>query len=268
MSQPRTIEGRELTKFVDSPTRQNASATEVYLGNSFDIVSEIKNLSLQLELLNKNLSVPKINSFEIQNGFGNNQKAKVTSNGSLKVSDQRLPDQDDDISEIPLSGFLKDANGNFDARVNGSISPIDFYIQADQYSDIYISSLSFKIADQNAQLNNFGNIPPLTNGIQLIYFSAVTGERILADNLQTNFDIIRICQGLPAFSQGVESFRASNVIGGSEGYIPVLRITDNFGLPFGVRLKAGTFDRITIRINDDITGIDAFDIFYYGIQKI
>ena len=268
MSQPRTIEGRELTKFVDSPTRKDASATEVYLGNSFDIVSELKKLSFQIEKLNESLNIPKENNFTLQNGFGNGQKAKITPNGALKVSDQRLPDADDDITEIPLSGFLSDVNGNIDARVDGSVTPIDFYIEADQNQDIYLSSISFKIADQNAQLNNFGNINALTNGFQLIYFSSITGERILADNIQSNFDLIRLCQGLPAFSQGVESFRASNVVGGSEGYIPVLRITDNFGLPYGLRLKAGTFDKLILRIRDDVTGVDAFDIFYYGIQKI
>ena len=34
MTQPRTIEGREQTKFVESPTRPNNSAVEVVLGGS------------------------------------------------------------------------------------------------------------------------------------------------------------------------------------------------------------------------------------------
>ena len=36
MAQPKTIEGRELTKFVESPTRDNSSAVETVVGNTYD----------------------------------------------------------------------------------------------------------------------------------------------------------------------------------------------------------------------------------------
>lgn len=204
----------------------------------------------------------------LEDGYGTGFKAKINSLGVLKVNSQNTPDPIDPILDVPLSGYLTDVNGNIDARVNGSVAPIDFYIAADQDQDTYINSISLKIADQNAQLNNFGNIPALPVGFDLIYKTQELGERLLATTIRSNFDIIRLCQGLPAFSQGVESFRASNVIGGAEGYIPVLRITDNFGLPYGLRLRGGTTDRLIWRINDDVSGVDAFDIFYYGLQKV
>jgi hypothetical protein len=43
MSQPRTIEGREKTKFVESPTRENNSAIEVVIGGSSQPIKTIDN---------------------------------------------------------------------------------------------------------------------------------------------------------------------------------------------------------------------------------
>lgn len=229
--------------------------------------SLLKALIFQLTELNTQMRLPKEKTLLVD-GFGTGLTARIDSLGSIKVNSQNTPDPNDPIIDVPLSGYLADVNGNIDARANGSVTPVDFFLAADPNLDTYVASISFKIADANATLNDFGAIASLTNGFDIIYSTQETGERVLATGLKSNFDIIRICQGLPAFSQGVESFRASNVVGGSEGYIPVLRIKDNFGLPYGLRLRKGTKDKLILRVNDDITAVDAFDIFYYGIQKI
>lgn len=226
-------------------------------------------LSNQLEAFKRDMLEAVFSGKPIIDGGGSARKSLVNAQGALKVNNQAVPDSDDPTLLVPLSGFLTDSNGNSDARVNGSLAaPIDFTLDADEDSDIYLNAISIKIADQNAQLNQFGNIAALTNGFQIIYKNQELGERVLVDNLRSNFDIIRICQGLPAFSQGVESFRASNVVANAEGYLPVLRFTENFGLPFGLRLKAGTKNKLILRIRDNVTALDAFDIFYYAAEKI
>lgn len=247
--------------------RSNESKNELYV-NSLENNKLLKDLIMQLKKMERLSYLPKNNRY-ISDGFGSGEKAKVDGFGSLKVNNRSTPDPDDKIQEIPVSGFFTDSAGNIDARADGSVNPVDFAVTAQEKIDTYIGSISFKIADANATLSDFGALNNgLTNGIDLIYSTQETGERVLAGGLKSNFDIIRICQGLPAFSQGVESFRASNVISNSEGYIPVLRIKDNFNLAFGLRLRAGTLDKLIIRVNDDITGLDAFDIFYYGFEQI
>lgn len=239
-----------------------------------------KRLKVEAELANDNEILCKLDELitavklstgsknQIVDGMGTGLKNKMNKFNALKVYAQNIPDIDDPTILVPKSGFFTDENGSIDLRVDGSTTPMDFSINALEDDDLYISGLCFKIADANAQLNRFGNIPSLNNGIQLIYKNQDLGERILIDAVQTNFDLVRACQGVPAFSQGSESFRASNIIGGSEGYLPVLRISEVFSLPFGLRLKAGSLDKLIIRVNDDLTNIDAFDVFYYAVEYI
>lgn len=230
---------------------------------------EWNNIVEKLDEVQKSLFGLLKDSHAIIDGKGTSQKSFVSRYGALKVNNQAIPDLDDPTIAIPVSGFFADENGNIDARANASLAnPEDFFIEADPENDIYISSISIKISDQNAILSDFGALTGgITNGVQLIYKNQEVGEVILADNLRSNFDIIRLCHGTPAVSSGVEAFRATNVEGNSEGYIPVLSFSNNFGLAYGVRLRAGTFDRLIMRIRDNISGIDAFDVFYYG-QKV
>lgn len=240
----------ELTEIIRQSTRKNR-----------ELINEIRSLKDALLLLRDN-------SMEIESGWESNNKAFINKLGSLKVIAQTVPDLRDPVLSIAQTGFLVDENGSSNGLVAGSLAnPIDFEVKALENEDLFISSLSFKIVDQNAILSKFGNINALTNGMQLIYKSIELGEIVLADNLQTNFDFIRLCTGTPPVSSGPEAFRAANVGGpggNSEAYIPVLNISQVFGKPFGVRLKAGTFDSLAIRIRDDITTIDEFDVFYYG----
>ena len=76
-----------------------------------------------------------------------------------------------------------------------------------------------------------------------------------------------MCQGNPAFGNGTGAFRANNASGNSEGYIPVLDITDVFGLTWGIKLRKGTSDRIIMRIKDDTSAVDAFNCIAYGFTR-
>jgi len=240
---------------------RNRLKVEAELANDNEILCKLDELitAVKLSTSSKN---------QIVDGMGTGLKSKVNKFSSLKVYNQNIPDIDDPTLLVPKSGFLVDSNQSLDLRVDGSTTPVDFTLNALDKDDVFVSGISFKIADANAQLNRFGNLPSLNNGLQLIYKSQDLGERILIDAVQTNFDLVRACQGVPAFSQGTESFRASNIIGGSEGYLPVLKIKEVFSLPFGLRLKAGTLDQLIVRVRDDLTNLDAFDVFYYASEYI
>lgn len=239
---------------------------EIFSTSSFENNILLKQLINKLGDLEKAIQLLKVKRV-IEDAQGTGVGAKVSDLGALKVNNQNFPDRNDPNNAIPITGYLTDVNGSIDARVNGSVTPIDFSVKAQENSDIYLNALSFKLADANAQLNEWGKIGVLAVGFDLIYSTQELGERVLATGIQTSFDLIRLCQADPAFSQGVESFRASNVVLGSEGYLPNLKF-ESFGLPFGIRLKRGTFDKLIFRVNDNVTGVDAFDIFYYGTEII
>ena len=158
--------------------------------------------------------------------------------------------------------YLTDSAGSNDMQVS---SDTDFSVRAVTDGDLWITSLSFTIADGGAALNEFGSVTALSNGCQLVYDSGA-GEITIHDALKSNWDFIRLCQGQPAFGQGANAFRANNVEGNSEGYIPILDLR-NILPPYGIRLEKATNQKITLKVRDTTTGVDRFDCIAYGFKR-
>lgn len=248
----------------------NEAEEPLYVENEFlrTLVPILNEHYAKLNQLLEAVQLSKADNVELSNGLGNDVKAKINKFNALKVVNQFIPDTSDPTIAVPITGYFTDANGNRDARANASLAaPADFNILSDTKQDIFINSISFLISDQNAILSNWGNIGELTNGIQLVYFNNEVGEVVLADEITTNFKLIRLCTDTPPVSDNVSAFRSDNISGNSEGYICILKF-DTFGLPYGLRLRGGLRDRLTVRIRDNISNIDAFDVFYYGSKII
>ncbi len=197
------------------------------------------------------------------------QIASVGAEKTLSVQDQGLPPLKPVGRGQIFRQFLTDdgtSSGSNDMQVDGSTTAVPFWVPANATNDLYIANLSFVIADATAVLNKFGNITALTNGCELEYFTD-GGTTTIASALKSNFDFVRLCLGNPPFGDGTAAFRASNVEGASEGYIPVLDFRKVFGIPWGIRLRPGTTDKITLRVNDDTTGVDAFNCIAYGFTR-
>lgn len=90
------------------------------------------------------------------------------------------------------------------------------------------------------------------------------GDIVIHESLKSNFDFIRLCSGEPAFGTAGDAFKGRNVQGASEGYIPVLDFSETFGLPWGIRLRSNTFDRLELIIKDNTSAVDEFDAIVYG----
>lgn len=207
----------------------------------------------------------------LKDGKGSNRELCVDKEGSALVTETKIPPKELGVTLRPFALYLTDdgtTTGSKDMRVNGSTNYVDFYIQASNQGDRYIQTLAFTIADAGAQLNEFGNLVALTNGCQLFYEDASLGDVTLASELKTNFDFVQLCNFEPTFGTGAQAFLAQNVIGTSEAYIPLLDITDVFGLPYGLRLPKDSLKRIVLRVNDDITTIDRFDVRAFGFDRI
>ena len=92
------------------------------------------------------------------------------------------------------------------------------------------------------------------------------GDIVINDSLKSNFDFIRPALGQPAFGDSAAAFLASNVVGSSEAFIPTLDLSNTFGLPWGIKLRANTNDKLVWQVRDDNTGPDQFDIVAYGTK--
>lgn len=204
----------------------------------------------------------------IVDGRGTGSTAKVSQEGFLYTQSAPFPPAGEDVIMTIYREFLTlDGLGvTSDMRVNGSVTKQYFSVLGETDFDIYITSLSFLIADANAVLANFGNLTPLTNGCRLFYENQ-DGQINIGTTLRSNFDIVRLCLGNPAFGTGTDAFRGSNVVGTSEAFIPVLDFR-TFGFKWGLRLLNGTTNRLSFEINDNLSaGLDALNVVAYGFRR-
>ena len=170
----------------------------------------------------------------------------------------------------PFRQFLTDdgtSTGDQDMTVDGSSTPVDFFVPAPQEDDLYICIMSFVLTEPSMGLNEWANTgSPLSNGVR-IFYEDEKGEEDIHNAGLTNWDLIRLCLGDPAFGSGATTFRASNVVGTDEGYVPFLDLRKTFGFQWGVLLRGGTKQKLVIRIQDNITSTDGFDCIAYGFTR-
>lgn len=198
-----------------------------------------------------------------------NNRVKISEENYLLTQEHGIPPLSPKGRLVVFRQFLTDdgtTSGSTDMRVNGSTTPVEFWVPSDSTHDLYISNISFVIADASATLNTFGNITALTNGCDVEYF-ADGSTTTIGTALKSNFDFIRLCLGSPSFGDGAAAFRANNVQSTSEGYLPVLNFKQVFGFNYGIRLRPGTSDKLTVRVNDNTTGVDAFNAIAYGFTR-
>ena len=201
----------------------------------------------------------------IKDGGGSKRRAPFDTTGGLVVTPTSYPACDDKEVVAIYREYLKESGGSSDMRADGSSTPVEFSVSAHPDYDIYVSTVSFLISDAGAVLNEFGNLPALTNGCDFFYSSAA-GEVTIAEGLKTHFEFIRLCAGQPSFGNGASAFKANNMSGISEGYMPVFSFSV-FGMPWGARLQAGSVQSLVLRINDDVSTLDAFDAIAYGFTR-
>lgn len=204
----------------------------------------------------------------LKDGKGTSREAQIDEEHSVLVTETKIPPKELKAVLKPYTSLFHDVNGTTDMRVNGATTNVDFFVDAENEGDLYIQTLAFTIADVGASLNEFGALSPLTNGCDLIYQDSKLGDVVIASALKSNFDFVQLCNFEPTFGTGTAAFLASNVSGSSEAYIPILDLTDVFGLPYGLRLPKDSDKKLVLRIKDDVSTIDRFDIKAFGFIRI
>lgn len=204
-------------------------------------------------------------------GWGRKFMAKINKNGSFNAVVHTYPASDTDIIQLPFRQYFTDngmSSGSKDMNVNGATTPVEFYVSGSSEYDVYIKYISVEISDNGSpSLNKFGALTALTNGIEWSWFNESEGNYILHEGIKSNIEFIRIASDTGAIGTGVDAYLADVSGGGTaKSYLPNLDISEVFGIPYGLKIRKATTDKIIFKVSDDLTGLVKFDIIAHGFR--
>ena len=195
----------------------------------------------------------------------NGKCLNVNGEGEISVTMHTHPPIHENVESYPFTTWFENSGSN-DMRADGSVAPVEFLVSASVDTEIFVKTISIQISDAGANLNKFGNLTALANGVEFFYRSNETGLVSIQDEIKTNLDLIRIGASTAGIGTGTDAFKADISGGGSDTYLPFIDFSVTFGYPWGLRLRKNSKAVLGFKINDDITGLDVFNARVYGAQ--
>lgn len=182
----------------------------------------------------------------------------INEDGGIDVTIAQYPAISEARTALPYRSFFLNDVSN-DMRVDGSTTNVVFSIIADGDYDYYIKSINVEIADAGAKFNLFGALAALTNGVTFEWFKQDIGTQTIHDGLKDNLDFFRLSDQVPTIID------LSG--GGADAVIVHIDLLKLFGMPWGVKLRKGSTDRLSFTVRDDLSaGITTYNTIGYGIR--
>ncbi len=202
---------------------------------------------------------------------GEGRELMVYGEGYISVAKHQHPPENESIIAFPFRQYFTDngfKSGSNDMTVNGSTNFVDFYIAAEDNCDVYIKYITVEIGDGGSpSLNKFGALGALSNGVAFYWDTQADPLYELHEGIKTNKEFIRIASDTAGIGTGVDAYLADVSGGGTEkSYLPNMDMTEIYGLPWGLRLRKGTNDRIIFRVQDNLTGLTTFNAIATGTR--
>ena len=196
---------------------------------------------------------------------------KVHDEGEIGVVIHQHPPVNEVVDALPFRQYFTDnglSTGSKFMNVKGDVTFQDFYISAQSDYDVYIKYITVEIGDGGTPaLNKFGALTALTNGIAFIWDTQTEPLYELHEGIKTNKEFIRIASDTGAIGTGIDAYLADVSGGGTEkSYLPNMDMKEIYGLPWGLRLRKGTNDKLIFRIQDDLRGLSTFNAIATGTR--
>jgi hypothetical protein len=192
----------------------------------------------------------------------NGRSLKVEDEGEIGVVVHTHPPVKESRTGLPFRQYFTDdgaTTGSNDLRVNGATTSVEFFISAEKDKDRFVKFIALKLADAGAAFNEFGNLSALTNGVEFEWQSQETGSLVIHDGIKDNLEWFRMSNQIPTIID------LSG--GGADAVIVGIDLAKMFGSQWGIKLAAGTNERLIFRVNDDLSvGIDEFNIIGHGTK--
>ncbi len=196
----------------------------------------------------------------ITDGKGDSYSAQVSKNRTLQVGIQ--------VPEVPdvgmpsriryfnaLLGSTGADSGSTDQVVDGSGTPQEFFIGANNNFDIRITHIIVTISDTTINLSKFGGLAALATGWDLIIDE--TGIEIpIINKAKTNGEIAIQATVPPEIYQ--------NFSGASDGFVAILPVGED--VLNGIRIGRGTKDKLKSVVNDALAGLVNFNVRAIGYR--
>lgn len=151
-----------------------------------------------------------------------------------------------------ITGYLGELglnNGNTEMKVDGSITPVHFYIQADPTKDTIITKAKLQIYAVKHDNNTIGEYQELTNGIDM-YYNKGENNIYQLEAAKNNGDLILQSGNTDNFTHSINW----NIIPTNSDLNNILIITLDFKANIGgLTLKAGTTNKLEVKISDNLT---------------
>jgi hypothetical protein len=199
-------------------------------------------------------------------------RAKVSPEGAVQVVNHGHAPVSETIFAIPFRQYFTDdgtSSGDEDMIVDGSVSEKEFYVKADSEMDTYIVTISVDLSDGGTpNMNKFGDLSALTNGLEVNYVTEDQGTIVMHDGIKTNREFVRFGNETPPIGDGTSVFLADVSGAGEKAYLPKMDVVEQFGLPFGIKLRKGTNDKLSFVVRDALAGLITFNIIAYGNRLV
>lgn len=200
-------------------------------------------------------------------GLGSGRKVAVTGDNALPVTvvPRRACDQAEELlTRVKyFQGRATDENGSVDLNVDGSVNPVEFLIRPPVGQLISVREIRFRFEGNDLDMTTndarkFGaaaGVGGLGNGIEA--FIEQGGER--QDLLVEPID-----QMSGFFNYATSLFNVPNAIDVNKD---ILVWVVDLKLLVPIPLPEAGLDRIVIRVNDDLTAIDLFQVIAVGQRE-
>ena len=154
------------------------------------------------------------------------------------------------FSGVPIREFAMNGS-SIDLNVDGSVTPVDFTVEAPSGKIWYIHRVTILIEDIGTSFARFGGITSLTNGVDFKISQNGLSEELLG-NIKKNSEFYLFSKNIISESSTTDLLVIHIDIKELSGSVFILNETLN--------------DIFTVTINDNLTGLNTFRVLLNGYE--